>query len=82
MTIPGLPQGGNLDQINTRLLGCDWGYIVALAEDNAPCDARATTRMELHGNQVRFLVQLCPTHAATVTAHTETHRRAPQPATT
>ena len=73
VNLPGLPPNPDVDQIVSRMTGCDWGYVLALTDDREPCPQRATHRMVLHGQHVAYQVQLCDTHHQTVLTHTDTH---------
>lgn len=54
------------------LLGCEWGWRIALTDDRDPCQARAVQRVMLHGHtEGDLLVQLCGPHRDRVFSLTE-----------
>jgi hypothetical protein len=61
-----------------EMLGCEWGYRIALPDDQAEYQERAVQYVQLHGGERDWLVKLCATHRALVFNLTDPHA-APAP---
>ena len=68
------PLGPTAQAMVHRIIGCDWGRLIALPNNREPCCAQAATRTVLHdphGGQL--MVQLCAEHHHILLEQTDPH---------
>lgn len=58
-----------------RLIGCEWGRVVALPADMNLCHRQATRRVVVHGDEVggQRELKLCDAHYELVASETDPH---------
>lgn len=63
------------DRMIHRLIGCDWGRLVHLPGNSAPCNNQATRRTIIHDPEGgQLMVQLCAGHNRVLDEQTDPHK--------